>query len=58
MICDPCKEAGVINADASRVYDPVSAGYLRLRAAERHGECWYKDCACQHQVGTFLKDRA
>ena len=58
MICDPCRIAGTLNADANRVYDPESAEYLRTRALEKHGECHYPHtCSCQHHVGDFKNRR-
>lgn len=58
MICPPCKSAGVLNADAQRVYDDESARVLRFRAQERHGECHQKGCVCSHQVGDFKNRRS
>ena len=58
MICDPCREAGKLNADANRVYDPVTIEYLRHRAQEKHGECADPHtCPCNHQLGDFTNRR-
>lgn len=58
MICPPCRQAGVLNADANRVYDEASAEYLRARALEKHGECHQGDCLCRHYVGDFRNRRS
>lgn len=52
MICEPCRKAGILNADANRVYDEQSSEYLRTRALEAHGEC--HGCDCQHKVGEWV----
>lgn len=57
MICAPCREAGKLNADASRVYDPVTIEYLIYRAVEKHGEC-EGGCDCEHRTGFFRNRRS
>lgn len=42
MICRACVEGGTMN----------SYGRDEL-AHERHRECEYADCACQHEVGNW-----
>jgi len=58
VICEPCQEAGRLNADANRVYDEASAAYLRARASERHDECHQHGCPCCHYVGDFRNRRS
>lgn len=58
LICPPCRQGGALNADAARVTDNLTAALLEVRALESHGECWYRDCTCQHQVGVFLAQAA
>lgn len=40
MLCDTCKQGGIMN----------TYGHYQL-ARERHNECEYEGCACQHRVG-------
>lgn len=56
MMCEPCREAGILNADAQRVYDSASKVYLEHRAQEKHGECDIRDCNCEHKTGQWLSN--
>ena len=43
MMCDACKQGGIMN----------TYGHEQL-ASERHRDCEYADCACQHKVGKAI----
>ena len=50
MICQDCRDAGMMNAEAGRLSNAKLAKALRTEAKKLHARCGGR-CDCQHRIG-------